>query len=1085
MGQAASCTGQALFPKAAAVLAMLLGLLVLPVWVLDIPLLKSVLRGAVDMKVNTALGLLLSGGALFILAGCPSAALQRLARVLALAVAASGFVAMGDYVFGWRLGIDTWLVHDTTGADKMIPGRMFPYSTAAFAGIGLALVVLPYPRMRPLLWLLAGLVSVVGAASFLGYLWSASGIVTGTWLPPVAMNLAVGFMLLGSGSLYAARRPALPQADFFVTRAGIEAKVLCGFVAAILIILIGGGFTYRYGADFARSAEWVARTQQVRALQGHVYTTLSDAQAAQRGYVLLGNESEQEEYKRFAAETRGHLDDLDRLVVDAAQRQLLAELRTRVEERLARLDLGISIFENRGRAAARAAIAVGPGAEQMRVTRYLLGRMDDTAALLLGRRENTAAAKRSTTLVSLLVTLSLALVIFTFLFYSIRREMLDRAEAGRQLEQARTDAEQANRAKSAFLAAMSHEIRTPMNGIIGMLEVLSYSNLSEHQIDAVKTIHDSAFALLRLIDDILDFSKIEAGRLVFERIPVSVEDVVEGVCSSVATGEGVDLTLFVDPGVPGDVWTDPVRLRQILFNLVGNAIKFSGNRSQQRGHVAVRVETDGNAPPRLIVSVADNGIGMAPETVAKLFNAFTQAETSTTRRFGGTGLGLAITKRLVELMSGDITVKSSPGKGSTFTVTLPADAVAGAPQRRYQDLSGLECIVVAGPQLNADDLRVYLACAGARVHVVDDLPAAARQAAGMTEPVVIVQDVGPGDVSDVSTDALHAEFADAAGARHLLITRGRRWRARMEALGVVTLDGNPLRRKALLRAVAVAAGRASPELFHEVEGKDLVGGNTTPPTPAEARAQGRLILVAEDDAVNQKVIMKQLELLGYAADVVENGADALRLWRKGGYALLLTDLHMPEMDGYALASTVRGEEGGRRERIPILALTANALRGEAARAMAAGMDEYLTKPLKIQQLAQALEKWLPAPPPAAETGTDGGHRLPVVDVRVLKGLVGGEVDTLREFYTDYLKLARELVAELRAEFGAGDARKVADIAHKLKSSSLSVGALGFGDQCGRLERAGRDGDQRTMQEVMAHFESDFAAVEAGIAGIIA
>jgi len=225
------------------------------------------------------------------------------------------------------------------------------------------------------------------------------------------------------------------------TRAGIEAKVLCGFVAVILIIISGGGITYRYGADFARSAEWVARTQQVRALQGHVYTTLSDAQAAQRGYVLLGNESEQEEYKRFAAETRGHLDDLDRLVVDAAQRQLLAELRTRVEERLARLDLGISIFENRGRAAARAAIAVGPGAEQMRVTRYLLGRMDDTAALLLGRRENTAAAKRSTTLVSLLVTLSLALVIFTFLFYSIRREMLDRAEAGRQLEQARTDAE--------------------------------------------------------------------------------------------------------------------------------------------------------------------------------------------------------------------------------------------------------------------------------------------------------------------------------------------------------------------------------------------------------------------------------------------------------------------------------------------------------------------------------------------------------------------------------------------------------------------------------------------------------------------
>ena len=306
--------------------------------------------------------------------------------------------------------------------------------------------------------------------------------------------------------------------------------------------------------------------------------------------------------------------------------------------------------------------------------------------------------------------------------------------------------------------------------------------------------------------------------------------------------------------------------------------------------------------------------------------------------------------------------------------------------------------------------------------------------------------------------ALRTPFASAPNVRHLLVTRGQRRRARVDGPDVVTLDGDALRRQAFLRAVAVAAGRRSPELFHESTGEDLTGEEIAPPTIAEARAQGRLILVAEDDDINQKVILQQLRLLGYAAEVADNGTEALRLWREGNYALLLTDLHMPEMDGYTLAETIRREEAAGR-RMPILALTANALRGEANRARSAGMDEYLTKPVQLHLLRAALEKWLPRtngsiPSAALPEESRDGRAAPVVDVAVLRGLVGDDAGTVREFLSDYLASAGRLAAELRAAVAAGDTQQVGAVAHKLKSSSRSVGALAFGDSVCRTGERG-------------------------------
>jgi len=660
-------------------------------------------------------------------------------------------------------------------------------------------------------------------------------------------------------------------------------------------------------------------------------------------------------------------------------------------------------------------------------------------------------------------------------------DLTARRAAEDELRAAKEAADAASRAKSSFLATMSHEIRTPLNGVIAMAEVLSQAELSPRDRDAVQTIHSSANLLLSVIDDILDFSKIEAGKLELEVSDASIHELVEELCASLlplAQRKSVDLCLFVDPAVPAALSTDRVRLRQVLYNLLGNAIKFSGSQPERRGRVRLRVEATGAEAPRLILRVSDNGVGMTAETIGRLFRPFSQGEASTTRRFGGSGLGLAITRRLVEAFGGTIAVESAPGLGSTFTVALPLSEVRGRVSEPDPDLAGIACVVVEPLScLDPEDLRRLLEYAGAGVTFVSS--ASEALAARPWEGAAVVLREARPDEDDAS-----AAGAAPAGVTLLLLRHGSSPEIRVAAKGVVSLVVDVVRGRQLIRAVAVAAGRASPELAWGRAPEDLRYARGPVLAIEEARRQGRLILVAEDDETNQKVIRQQLELLGYAVELASDGRAALESWRTGTYAMLLTDLHMPVMDGYALAAQIRREEGGTR-RLPIVALTANALRSEILRTQAAGMDAHLTKPVPLATLLATIERWTgvraarptlttaaPSPPVAASSA--------LLDVSVLRALVGDDERVIRKLLGQYLTSAGALVEAVRAKHAEGDMDGVAGAAHKLKSSSRSVGAMAFAGACAAMERWAREPDAATVAARLPEMLDMFDSVRAEI-----
>lgn len=676
-----------------------------------------------------------------------------------------------------------------------------------------------------------------------------------------------------------------------------------------------------------------------------------------------------------------------------------------------------------------------------------------------------------------------------------------------ELERARNDADAAAKAKSDFLAAMSHEIRTPMNGVIGMIDVLARSSLKSHQVAMVDLIRESAYSLLTIIDDILDFSKIEAGRLEIEREPMAVAEVVEKVCAMLnrlAEKHKVELTLFTDPTIPELVLGDALRLRQILINLVNNAIKFSGDTSVD-GRVAVRVQLVSHQADEVVVAfqVIDNGIGMSEATVAGLFEAFSQADVSTTRRFGGTGLGLAISSNLAQLMGGTIRVTSSVGKGSTFTLQLPFAPRPSVDQgdKHASLVEGLSCLVVGNGGSLSEDFATYLVSAGARVERARSLAHAGERAAsldvGLWIWIINTPADAPASLEELRSTARKGPSLDI---RFIVIGHGYNRYPQQYDADRISINGNVLTRGALLRVVAVAAGRAQ-----QVDGDTTVGGPAVQPLVAvsreEARRRGRLVLVVEDNDINQKVIMQQLAILGITADLAGDGQLALLRWRSGDYALVITDLHMPGMDGYQLTAAIRAEEASARvqgdptyedvhaRRTHIVALTANALKNEAERCKAAGMDDYMSKPTPLSDLQSLVERWLPAdsgrwPSTLADGSSQEGRDLPV-HVKVLGELIGSaDPRVMAEFLVDFRTSAKRIARDLIETCSNADFQGTVAAAHKLKSAARSVGAAALGDLCAELELAASAGQADAMVALSKRFVAEMQAVEGYLATIL-
>ncbi|WP_172890606.1 response regulator [Actinoplanes derwentensis] len=627
--------------------------------------------------------------------------------------------------------------------------------------------------------------------------------------------------------------------------------------------------------------------------------------------------------------------------------------------------------------------------------------------------------------------------------YAVAHDVTGSKNTEQNLADARDQAMEASRMKSQFLAMMSHEIRTPMNGVIGLTDLLADTHLDAVQQKYVDGVRGAGNALLAVINDILDFSKIEAGKFVLDdadfRLPAVIADVAILTGQSAKT-RGLTLVTDLHPELPAVVRGDPGRVRQILLNLIGNAVKFT-----HEGTVTIRAYPhDLGTKAAVRVEVADTGIGMNPAAVTRMFQPFTQADASTTRTYGGTGLGLAISRQLAEAMGGDITVTSAENAGTTFTVTLPLPAVNSADITEAADPSRLRVLIVDDNATNQLTLADQVRSWGMRADIADSADQAEQ---------LLLRSVAHERHYDIAIVDMHIP-----GMSGLQLATGITANPAIPTVPIILMTSGEAINSFEARRAGIGAHLTKP-----VSRSDLYDALTTAIRPAPdtepAVTRGHLLLV-EDNETNQMVATGILTKLGYTIDIANDGLEALELAAKSTYQAILMDCQMPNMDGYTAARKIR--ESPKVARIPIIALTANAFKDERDRCLTAGMDDYLPKPIRAHDLDATLTRWTATAPVTHPTPQQTTSRHDTLMAERLEELIGDHTPTdiafIQKIIGSFITRAPAMITAIGVALTDNDPPAVAYHAHALKSSATNLGAHAIAETCAVIEDLARTGD---------------------------